>query len=112
MFEVYCVKCKKEMSPVIDKVTKELFCTECSEPLKDQNILTDFAKRQMLANGQVKRLEQSKKAFAVKCGACKKENPPKLVNGKILCSHCDSELTGLTKPYVQMLKQTLGSKSK
>lgn len=107
------VRCRKEMEVTIDKVTGEVYC-ECGNKMKDQNRITEFAKRQMISMGQVRKSEKKNKAFSVKCKDCEKEGPPVLSKegGKLLCTYCDKELTNLNKPFAQMLKQTLTSQRK
>lgn len=114
-FLVYCdnKSCKKEMEPVLDKNTKEVFCTECGKTI---NSVTEFAKNQMVSLGQVKRSDKKQQAFSVKCEACQKESPPKLVkdgsNTKLVCPMCEVELTNLSAPYANMVKQVLGAQRK
>lgn len=97
-------KCRKEMEPLLDKETGIVYC-ECGKPMDNQAALTTFAKRQMLALGQVKRSEKKKQAYAVKCLKCDKEGPPTLSddNRQLLCTYCKTELNHLNKPFVQMM---------
>jgi len=99
--------CRKEMEPVLDKKTDEVFCTECDQKI---NTLTYFAKRQMIDLGQIRKFEKVKKAWSVKCNSCEKENPPKLDKSgdNLICAFCDTELE-LSKPYAQVIKQNLQS---
>lgn len=101
------VKCRREMEPCIDKKTGELFC-ECGRLLNDQKKITEFAKRQMVSLGQVRKDEKPSRAFSVKCGSCKKENPPKLKNNVLTCPFCGTAHTGLAKPFEQMLRANIG----
>ena len=113
--------CRKEMTPVIDKNTNEVFCTECGQTI---NSLTEFAKRQMVTLGQVRRAEKRKQAWSVKCESCQKEGPPVLnkdgeknekgllVGDKLLCSYCKVELTNLNKPFAQIILTNLKAQRK
>ncbi len=117
-FRTFCDNkgCRKEMEPVLDRQTNEVYCTECGNAI---NSLTDFAKRQMVALGQVRRAEKKKQAWSVKCDACQKEGPPKLnkegeknekgllIGDKLLCSYCDAELKNLNKPFAQIILTNL-----
>lgn len=102
------VKCRREMEPVIDKNTGEVFC-ECGKKLTKQDTLTGFAKRQMVALGQVRKEETQKKAFSVTCESCKKNGAPILDSkgAKLLCASCKQELKNLNAPFAQMLRQNL-----
>ena len=116
-FKLYCDNkkdiegndCRKEMEPVIDKNTKIVYCSECGQPLKNQDALTVFAKNQMIALGQVRIAEKKTQAFAVKCEHCSKEAKPKLSkNGKdLLCAYCNKEMKNISAPFAQMLKENL-----
>lgn len=114
-FRVYCdidddgtgKKCRREIEPVIDRDTGIVYC-ECGQKLKDQNRITAFAKTQMISLGQVKRSDNKKKAFSVKCRSCEKESTPSLTKeNKLICSICGAELTNLAAPFVQLLKERL-----
>jgi DNA-directed RNA polymerase subunit RPC12/RpoP len=98
--------CRKQMAPVIDKETQEVFCTECGKPI---NCVTDFMKRQMISLGQVKRAEKRQMAWSVACNSCKKEGPPALdKEGKeLVCSYCGASMSHLNKPFAHMVKQNL-----
>ncbi len=121
-FRIYCdnevdddgKKCRREMEPVIDKKTHIVYCTECGKPLKNQDALSIFAKNQMLAMGQVRREEKKKQAFAVKCVPCDIEQQPILGKDgkKLLCPRCKQELTNLSPPFAQMLRQNITSLKK
>ena len=107
------VKCRKlnksdDMEPAIDKVTGIVWC-QFGHPLKNQGLLTEFAKRQMVSMGQTRKADKQQKAFSVKCKACEKEGPPNLSKDgkKLSCPYCKVELTHLAKPFATMLKSTL-----
>lgn len=112
-FNIICDNkdCKKENEPVLDKRTRVVYCGVCGEELKDQNIITEFAKNQMVSLGQIRRAEnKQQQAFSVKCSNCDRESQPKL-NGKLLeCSKCGKELKNLSAPFVQILKEKLRQK--
>lgn len=111
-FLVYCDNkgCGKDQEPVLDVNTGEVFCTECGKTIKT---VTEFAKRQMKALGQVKRAVKKQQAFSVKCNACNRENPPKIgEKNKIVCSFCDAELTDLPKPFQQVIRNFIRAQRK
>lgn len=116
-FRAWCDNkgCHKEMEPVLDKLTNEVICTECDNVI---NSMTEFAKRQMVVLGQVRRSEQKKQAWSVKCESCKREGPPKLNDAderdknnqvvvKLICSYCGHEHTNINKPFAEMIKMNL-----
>lgn len=116
-FRTFCDNkgCRKEMEPVLDKSTNEVICTECMQPV---NSITEFAKRQMVSLGQVRRSERKKQAWSVKCQKCDREGPPKLnAEGekdknnqtviKLLCAYCSQDLDHLNKPFAEMIKTNL-----
>ncbi len=116
-FRTWCDNkgCRKEMEPVLDKHSGEVICTECNKPI---NTMTEFAKRQMVSLGQVRRSEQKKQAWSVKCDKCQREGPPKLNkagekdknNQQVInlhCTYCEGELTNLNRPFADMIKQNL-----
>lgn len=113
-FNVICdnKECRKDTEPVIDKRTRIVYCGICGNELKDQKIITEFAKNQMVSLGQVRRAEKKQQAFAVKCASCDRESQPKLdKSGKVLqCSNCSKELKNLSPPFAQMLKDKLRKK--
>ena len=106
-------KCREEMEPTIDKNTQEVFCA-CGRKMTNQNCVTEFAKRQMLAMGQVRRDEQKRQAYSVKCSNCQKENPPALAkdNSTLLCPLCNAELSQLNKPFAQLIRDNLRAQKK
>ena len=110
-FNTYCTNrgCMKQMDPVLDKETNEVICTECGKSITS---ITEFAKRQMISLGQIRRASVKKQAWSVKCTACKKEGPPKLNKEgerdkknqpviKLLCQYCEVELTDLNRPFAE-----------
>jgi hypothetical protein len=105
-FRIFCDNkgCRKEMEPVLDKADGKVYCTECA---KEVHNMTEFAKNQMVSLGQVKREQKQQKAFSVKCEACKKENPPTMTKGKLYCVSCNTELTNLSAPFAQAIKEFL-----
>jgi hypothetical protein len=107
-FQTFCDNkgCRKEMAPAIDKETLKVYCTECGEEI---NTVSDFMKRQLVSLGQVRRNDKRKLPYAVKCDGCEKEGPPKLDDAgkKLLCSYCDRHLENLSRPFAQMLIETL-----
>lgn len=100
-------KCRKQMEPVIDKNTGELYC-ECGLKLNKQDVLTDFAKRQMVSLGQVLKQNKPKQAYSIKCNTCNQAQQPVInKSNKIVCSKCKNEFKDLSAPYANMLKQQL-----
>ena len=53
-FRTFCdnKNCRKEMIPVIDRETNDVYCTECGKTI---NTVSDFMKRQMVQLNQVRR---------------------------------------------------------
>lgn len=96
--------CGKEQEPYLDVASMEVHCAECGKIMPD---VTIFAKNQMKAMGQVKRLNRTQKAFPVECQTCTKMEQPILINGKLSCSFCKSEHTHLPAPYAYAIKQYL-----
>lgn len=111
-FRTFCDNkdCRKEMEPVIDRESNEVFCTECGKPI---NTVSDFMKRQMVQLNQVRRDDRRKLAYSVKCPKCQKEGPPILDSeGKnLLCSYCKEPMTNLSKPFAEVIKSNLTRKA-
>lgn len=106
-FRVYCdIKgCRKEMEPLLDKKTNEVFCAECDRAI---NNVTEFAKRQMVSLGQVRRETKDKKSFSFKCDSCERNGTPVLgKNKELLCPFCKAKSTNISKPFEKLLKDTL-----
>lgn len=105
-FTTFCDNkgCRKEMSPVVDKNTLEAYCTECDQKI---NCLTIFMRRQMAAEGMVKKNLKRKMAWSVKCDKCHKEGPPNISDSKLMCFSCNKELDKLSKPFAETLKQNI-----
>jgi len=102
--------CGKEMRPVVDKTTLEAYCTECDKPV---NNIAIFMRRQMAANGQIRKTERNRIPWAVKCHECSKESPPELSkDNKLVCFFCKKELTKLSKPFAEMIMRNLFSKKR
>ena len=111
MFSIYCDNkgCGKQQEPMLDLDTNEVICSECGKPIK---CVTQFAKVQMRALGQIKRSGDRQKAFSVKCPHCEKEGQPKCGDGdKLLCSICGKELDHLSKPYKSAVLEYLRTHS-
>jgi len=110
MFVVYCDNkgCGKHQEPKLDLETNEAICAECGEPIKS---VTEFAKTQMRALGQIRRDDKRQQAFAVKCDKCNTEGPPKLIKvdkeDKLVCFKCGKELDKLSAPYRQTVLEFL-----
>jgi hypothetical protein len=99
-------KCREFQEPVLDKDTDDVHCSQCDGVIDHVSI---FAKRQMRANGQIKRESVPKQAFAVKCVSCEKIMCPQLIEeksdgqatSKLVCPSCGEEHTHLGAPYKQ-----------
>jgi len=108
-------KCREFQEPQLNKDTDEAHCSICDGVIDHISI---FAKRQMRAMGQIKRVSVPKQAFAVKCASegCEKIMCPKLVenkdkakkvggrvlsHAKLECPACGVEHTHLSAPYAQ-----------
>lgn len=100
MFETLCVKCKTDVTPVLDVKANVVVCPDCEEELTQ---ITNFVKVQLKAAGQIKKEKQSRKAFSVRCQVCNKEAQPKIANGKVLCSLCGNEHEHLSAPFKQAI---------
>jgi len=111
-FRTFCDNkdCRKEMMPVIDRDTNEVFCTECGLAV---NTVSDFMKRQMVQLNQVRRDDRRQLAYSVKCSKCNKEGPPILdEKGKeLLCSYCKEQMVNISKPFAEVLKANLTRKA-
>lgn len=111
-FVTYCDNkgCRKEMAPVIDKVTNKVYCTECGQEI---NSVSDFMKRQLVSLNQVKRDDKRKLPYSVKCTSCSREAPP-VLNDKqeLVCSYCKEPMLSLSKPFADMLRQILRQQAK
>lgn len=107
-FRTFCDNdgCRKEMRPVVDKKTKEVFCTECGKTI---NSVSVFMKNQLIAFGQVRKDDKKQVPWAVRCHECKKEGPPVLdKSGKeLICSFCGCKLTKLSRPFAQVIRENL-----
>jgi Zn finger protein HypA/HybF involved in hydrogenase expression len=84
-----CRGCHKLNEPVLDKVSRAVFCSECGG---EQTGITDFAKRSMESMGQIKRHSLKKEAFSIECSGCKRIAVPLLLgNGKLQCPLCKAQ---------------------
>jgi hypothetical protein len=103
--------CHKEMRPVVDKETLIAYCTECG---KQVNNISPFMRRQMMSFDQIRRNEKKKLPWAIKCNGekCKKEGPPELKEGKLVCSFCGKELDHVAKPFAEMIKVNLTAQNR
>lgn len=100
--------CRKDVQPFVDKDTMIAYCPECNGEMNNINL---FMRRQLAANGNVRKDSKTKAAWSVKCESCKKEAPPVITNDKkILCSFCNKEMTGLNKFYANSLILNLKNK--
>jgi hypothetical protein len=108
-FRSFCdnKSCRKEMRPVVDPTTLEAHCTECGEKVENISI---FMRRQMAAQGQVKKLDKKRLAWAIKCLACSQEGPPELTNNKLTCCFCKEELKHVPKPFADVVKNAIRTK--
>lgn len=95
--------CGQLTDALLNTETNDVECSDCGKTIKN---VTDFTKKSMKSMGQVKRAD-TKKAFTVKCQSCKKLSPPKMENKKLVCVHCDKEITGLSKTFEDMVKGQL-----
>jgi hypothetical protein len=103
-FTMNCPRCSTVMAPHMDPETSKVYCSnvQCAQEITN---ITPFAKRQMASEKQFRQKE--KKSFAVKCGSCKAEDRPALIDDKIICVACLQELTNLSPTFVAMLKANL-----
>ena len=101
MFLTLCVKCKKDVEPVIETADKkdQAVCPDCDSVLN----LTRFAIVQLKANGKTKKEVKVQAAFPVNCDKCKKQVEPKIVKGKVCCAKCDTEISNISAPYRAMI---------
>jgi hypothetical protein len=96
-------KCREFQEPTLDKETDEVHCSSCDGVISHISI---FAKRQMRAMGQTKRVSVPKQAFSVKCPSCEKIQCPTLVEEdgkktKLTCPACGADHSQLSAPYAQ-----------
>lgn len=95
-------KCGKEMTPLIDKETNSVHCSECDAEILN---IDPFMKRQMVFSGHVKKTVKRKASFAVKCKYCNEEDRPVMKGNNAFCKHCNRDITAtLSIPFIQMLK--------
>ncbi len=109
MFLIYCNQkgCGKNQEPLLNLETDEVICRECNKAITN---VTPFSKAQMKSLGQIKRKESKQESFAVKCVKCSGHGKPLLdKQRKIICSFCKEEMTELSKPYQQMIKNNIKS---
>ena len=107
-FTTFCDNkgCRKEMKPVVDKETLVAYCTECNGEL---STITEFMRRQMMANGQVRKMKKTL-AWSVLCPHCEKEGTPDLDDkDKLICSYCSEPVTHLSGPYAHSLRLNIKS---
>lgn len=104
-FTMNCPRCSTIMAPHMDQETGKVYCSnaQCAQEITN---ITIFAKNQMKMEKQFRQKE--KKSFAVKCGSCKAEDRPALIDNQIICVACLRELTDLSPTFVAMLKANLG----
>lgn len=111
-FRTFCSNkgCRAEMAPVIEKETMEVYCTECGQTI---NSVDEFMKRQLVSMGQTRRVEKKKLAYSIACKSCKMDAPPVLGPKKeLLCSRCKEELTHVSAPFAELIRQNLKSNDK
>lgn len=102
-FYTYCNNkgCGKNNEPLLDLDTNEVICSECN---KNISSITSFTKTQMKSLGQIKKKAKANQAFSVECKQCKKHSPPKFIDNKPACIHCDTIFENLSLPFLKILK--------
>lgn len=108
-FLIYCNNkgCGKSQEPLLDKISNDVYCTECGEVIDN---VTVFTKNAMRGMGQIKRDDgKAKLAFAIKCDTCGHKEQPKLANNQLACKKCDHLYENLSPPYIHAVKQWLKS---
>lgn len=98
--------CHREQEPLLDVDTNQAICSECNNPITN---ITDFAKRQMKALGQIKK-SKKEQPFAMQCMSCKKINRPSIIDDKIFCPACTKEITTASRQFIAVLKEALKNK--
>lgn len=95
--------CGKEMEPMIDPDTEEVFCSACGQVMEGINY---FTKMSLKTLGQYKRAKNPEEAYAIPCNACKTTARPVIENDKVVCAKCKQEHK-LAPVFAQMLKSNL-----
>lgn len=103
-FTINCTNkgCGKLQEPYIDPKDDKVYCSTCDRELSN---ITYFAKAQMKSIKQYK--QKSSVSFSVKCSKCGKEGRPKIKNDEVVCGACLKELSNLSLPFKNMLKEKL-----
>jgi len=103
-FRTFCDNkgCNKEMSPVVDPKTMEVFCTECGNKI---NCVSGFMARQLVSFGRVKRLQKQKLPWSIQCQDCKQYSPPDLKDDNLVCPFCHKPHLHLAKPFEETIRQ-------
>lgn len=102
--------CRKEMKPVVDKDTLLAYCTECGAQVNNISI---FMRRQMMSEGQIRKLDKKKLAWAVKCEHCHKEGPPDLNDkNELICTFCNLVLNTVAKPFAEIMKVNIKARKR
>lgn len=100
-YKTFCLKCKAESEPFLDKDTDKVFCSKCEEEFAASH----FVKIQLKTLKQFK--PKNTKSFTVICSNCKAKDRPNLISGKLFCPKCKKEYNNLSEPYKYMLLQFL-----
>ena len=97
----------KDANGNVDFDKSMVHCSNCNAIIPT---VTSFTKRSMYGMGQVKKDVSHKKAFAILCNGCNTKDQPIIVNGNAQCPKCSHVHENLTKPFLEMIKQSLNNK--
>lgn len=98
--------CFKQSEALLSVDDNNVICGECGKSIKN---VTHFAKVQLKTIGQTTKANKPSKAFSVLCKICNKNDQPKIMNGKVICAHCNGEIVYLSQAFVQALKANIKS---
>jgi len=103
-FSTFCTNkgCGKIQEPYLNPVDSKVYCSLCDGEITN---ITHFVKIQMKSMKQFR--QRKPKPFAVKCGACNREEQPQIVQDEVVCGACSGPLNNLSPIFKNMLKEKL-----
>lgn len=101
-FQTPCFACKKMQTPLLDKTSDCVHCSECDAIIPN---ISHFFKTQMKTSKQYRQPKRS--AYAIKCVACKSEALPKLSNNILTCPSCNTKHANISKPFEVIIREKL-----
>lgn len=100
---VFCKNCKRLSEICLDKIDDNVYCKDCDHQVVD---VTIFVKNNLKLSKIFREQITKNAAFEVVCKKCTKKGVPKILQKKVLCLHCNSELQ-LSSHFLSALMSTI-----